>query len=157
MKVRVLRIYGGQRVRGLVDSLSEPEIEGGAFGKIMAKLNASFLPKKNTYVLWCQGFVGCVKMITRRLCSATPAFDQKRRNAYSAKKELEIKRHLQQTVRNPGKLAKESVRDLYTLDKLLEEAPANKEAKANELEITAKETQDAGKLDSDANANRVKV
>ena len=72
------------------------------------------------------------------------------------KKELEIKRHLQQTVRNP-RLAKESVRDLYTLEKLLEEAPANKEAKANELEITAKQTQDAGKQDSDANANRVKV
>ena len=96
-------------------------------------------------------------MITKRLCSVTPAFDQKRRNAYSAKKkELETKRHLQQTVRNL-KLAKESVRDLYTLEKLLEEAPANKEAKANELEITAKEKQDTGKQDSDANANRVKV
>ena len=43
------------------------------------------------------------------------------------------------------------------MEKLLEEAPANKEAKANELEITAKETQDTGKQDSDANANRVKV
>ena len=85
-----------------------------------------------------------------------PAFDQKRRNAYSAKKELEIKRHLQQTVRTP-KLANESVRDLYTLEKLLEEAPANKEAKANEREITAKETQDAGKQDSDVDANRVKM
>ena len=72
------------------------------------------------------------------------------------KKELEIKRHLQQTVPNP-KLAKESVRNLDSLEKLLEEAPANKEAKANELEITAKETQDAGKQDSDADANRVKV
>ena len=73
------------------------------------------------------------------------------------KKELEIKRHVQQTVSNP-KLAKEFVRNcLDTLEKLLEEAPANKEAKANELEITAKETQDAGKQDSDANANRVKV
>ena len=124
----------------------------------MAKLNAPLLPKKNTYVLLCQGFVRCVKMITRRLCSVTPAFDQMRRNAYSArkkKKELEIKRHLQQTVRSP-KLAKESVRDLYTMEKLLEEAPANKEAKANELEITA-ETQEAGKQDSDADANRVKV
>ena len=135
---------------------TEPEIEGDAFGKTMPKLNASFLPRKNTYVLWCQGFVRCVKMMTTRLCSVRPAFDQKRRNAYSAKNELEINRHLKQTVRNP-KLAKESVRDLYTLKKLLEEAPAKKEAKPNELEITAKETQYAGRQDSDANANRVKV
>ena len=58
--------------------------------------------------------------------------------------------------KNP-KLTKESVRDLYTLEKLLEEAPLNKEGKANELEITAKETQDAGKQGRDADANRVKV
>ena len=50
-----------------------------------------------------------------------------------------------------------SVRDLYTLERLPEEAPANKKPKVNGLEITAKETQDAGKQDSDANANRVKV
>ena len=42
------------------------------------------------------------------------------------------------------------------MEKLREEAPANKVAKANELEITA-ETQEAGKQDSDADANRVKV
>jgi len=34
----------------LVDSLPEPEIEGDAFVKTMAKLNAFFLPKKNTDV-----------------------------------------------------------------------------------------------------------
>ena len=43
------------------------------------------------------------------------------------------------------------------MEKLLEEVQANKEANANELEVTAKETQDAGKQDSDANVNRVKV
>ena len=70
--------------------------------------------------------------------------------------ELEIKRHLQETVRN-WRFAKKSVRDRYTLEKLLEEAQADEEAKANELEMTVKETQDAGKQDSDANVNRVKV
>ena len=50
-EVKALRIYCGERVRDLVDSLPEPEIEGDAFGKTMAKLNAFFLPKKNTDVL----------------------------------------------------------------------------------------------------------
>ena len=96
-------------------------------------------------------------MITRRLCNVTPRLrPEAEKCVFRKKKELEIRRHLQQTVRNP-KLAKESVRDLYTLEKLLEKAPANKEAKANEREITAKETQDAGKQDSDVDANRVKV
>ena len=51
MKVKALRIYGGERVRDLVDSLPEPEMEGDAFGKTIAKLSAFFLPKKNTDVL----------------------------------------------------------------------------------------------------------
>lgn len=68
--------------------------------------------------------------------------------------ELEIKRHLQETVRN-RKLANKSVRDRFSLEKFLEEAQADEEASANELEMT-KETQDAGKQDSDANVNRVK-
>ena len=50
-KVKALRIYGGERVRDLVDSLPEPEIEGDAFGKTMAKLKTFLLPKKNTDVL----------------------------------------------------------------------------------------------------------
>ena len=50
-KVKALRIYGGDRVRDLVDSLPEPEMEGDAFDQTMAKLNAFFLPKKNTDVL----------------------------------------------------------------------------------------------------------
>lgn len=54
--------------------------------------------------------------------------------------ELEIKRHLQETVRN-RKLAKKFVRDRYSLEKLLEEAQADEEANANELKMTAKETQ----------------
>ena len=70
--------------------------------------------------------------------------------------ELEIKQDLQETVRN-RKLAKKSVRDRYSLEKLLEEAQADEEANANELEMTAKETQGAGKQDSNANVNRVKV
>ena len=68
-----------------------------------------------------------LKMITERLCSITPTFT-----------ELEIKRHLQETVRNQ-KLAKKSVRDRYRLEKFLEEAQADEEANANELEMTAKE------------------
>ena len=46
-KVKALRIYGGERVRDLVDNLPETD----AFVKTMAKLNAFFLPKKNTDVL----------------------------------------------------------------------------------------------------------
>ena len=70
--------------------------------------------------------------------------------------ELEIKRHLQETVRN-RELAKKSVMDRYSLEKLLEEGQADEEANANELGMTEKETQDAGKQDSDANVNRVKA
>ena len=47
--------------------------------------------------------------------------------------------------------------DRYSLEKLLEEAQADEEANANELEMTDKETQDAGKQDSDANVKRVKA
>ena len=35
----------------MIDSLPEPEIEGDAFSKTMAKLNAFILPKENTDVL----------------------------------------------------------------------------------------------------------
>ena len=70
--------------------------------------------------------------------------------------ELEIKRHLQQTVRN-RRLAKKSLRDRYSLEKPLEEAQADEEANANELEMTAKEIQDVSKQDSYANVNRVNV
>ena len=50
-KVKAFRIYGGKRVCDLVESLPEPEMEGDALDKTMAKLNAFFLPKKNTEVL----------------------------------------------------------------------------------------------------------
>jgi len=43
------------------------------------------------------------------------------------------------------------------LEKLLEEAQAELEVNTNELEISAKEIQDVGKQDSDANVNRAKV
>ena len=46
-KVKALRIYGGERVRDLLASLPEPEIEGDVFGKTMAKLNVFLLSKKN--------------------------------------------------------------------------------------------------------------
>ena len=75
-KVKALRIHGGERVRDLVDSLPEPEMEGDALDKTLAKLNAFFLPKKNTDVLVGR-FCTCVKMIMRQLCSITLAFDQK--------------------------------------------------------------------------------
>jgi len=67
--------------------------------------------------------------------------------------ELEIMRHLQESVRN-RMLAKKSVRDRYSLEKFLEEAQADEEANANELEMTAK---DVGKQDSDANVHRLNV
>ena len=52
-KVKALRIYGGERIRDLVDSLPEPVLkeEANDFVKTMAKLNTFFLPKKNTNVL----------------------------------------------------------------------------------------------------------
>ena len=43
------------------------------------------------------------------------------------------------------------------MEKLLEESQADEEANANELEMSAKEIQDVGKQDSDANVKRVKV
>ena len=64
--------------------------------------------------------------------------------------ELQIKRHLQETVQN-RRLAKKFVTNCYSLEKLLEEAHAN------ELEMTAKEIQHISKQDSNANANRVNV
>ena len=70
--------------------------------------------------------------------------------------ELQIKRHLQETVQN-RRLAKKFVTNRYSLEKLLEEAQADEEANANELEMTAKEIQHISKQDSDANANRVNV
>jgi len=70
--------------------------------------------------------------------------------------ELEIVRHLQESVRN-RMLAKKSVRDRYSLEKFLEEAQADEEANANELEMTAKEIQDNSKQDSDANVHRLNV
>ena len=104
-KVKALHIYGWERVRDLVNSLPEPEMEGDAFEKTMAKLNAFFLPKK---------------------------------------------------IRN-RRLAKKSVRDRYSVEKLLKKAEADEEANVNELQMTAKEIQDVGKQDSDANVNRVNV
>ena len=43
------------------------------------------------------------------------------------------------------------------MEKLLEEAQADEEANANELEMSAKETQDGVQQDSAANVDRVKV
>ena len=88
-------------------------------------------------------------MITRQLCSITPGCE-------FHDTELEIKRHLEETVKN-RRLAKKSVKDRYSLEKLLEEAQAELEVNANELEMSAKEIQDVGKQDSDANVNRAKV
>lgn len=47
-KVKALRIHGGERVRDSVDSLPEPATEGDALNNTMAKLDAFFLPKRNT-------------------------------------------------------------------------------------------------------------
>ena len=154
-KVKALRIYGGERVRDLVDSLPEPEIEGDAFDKTMAKLNAFFLPKKNTDVLVAR----FRKMRQNDHETIMQYYARLRPEAAKCEfhdTELEIKWHLQETVRN-RRFAKKSVRDRYSLEKLLEEAQADEEANANELEMTTKETQDAGKQDSDANVNRVKA
>ena len=154
-KVKALRIYGGERVRNLVDSLPEPEMEGDAFVKTMAKLNAFFLPKKNTDVLVAR----FRKMRQNDHETIMQYYARLRPEAAKCEfhdTELEIKWHLQETVRN-RKLAKKFVRDRYSLEKLLEEAQADEEANANELEVTAKETQNTGKQDSDANVNRVKA
>ena len=154
-KVKALRIYGGERVRDLVDGLPEPEIEGEVFGKTMDKLNAFFLPKKNTDVLVAR----FRKMRQNDHGTIMQYYARLRPEAAKGKfhdTELEIKWHLQETVRN-RRFAKKSVRDRYSLEKLLEEAQADEEANVNELEMTAKETQDAGKQDSDANVNRVKA
>ena len=154
-KVKALRIYGGERVRDLVERLPEPEIEGDAFVKTMAELNAFSLPKKNRDVLVArfrnmrQNDHETIMQYYARIRPEAAKFE-------FHDTELEIKRHLQETLRN-RKLAKKSVRDRYSLEKLLEEAQADEQANANELEVTAKETQDAGKQDSDANVNRVKA
>ena len=96
-------------------------------------------------------------MITRQLCSIRPAFDQKLRTECEFHDtELETKPHLEETIRN-RRLAKKSVNDCYSLEKLLEEVQAELEVNANELEMSAKEIQDVGKQDSDANVNRAKV
>ena len=146
-KVKALRIYGGERVRDLVDSLPEPEIEGDAFDKTMAKLNAFFLPKKNADVL-----VARFRKIRQNDHDTIMQYYARLRPEAAKCEfhdtELEIKRHLQETVQN-RKFAKKSVRDRYSLEKLLEEAQADEEANANELEMTAEETQD-----SNANVNR---
>ena len=154
-KVQSLRIYGGERVRDLVDSLPGPEIGGDAFVKTMAKLNAFFLPKKNTDVLVAR----FRKLRQNDHETIMQYYARLRPEAAKCEfhdTELEIKRHLQETVRN-RKLAKKSVRDRYSLEKLFEEARTDEEANTNELEMTAKETQNAGKQDSDANVNRVKA
>ena len=154
-KVKALRIYGGERVCDLVDSLPEPEMEGDAFDKTMAKLNAFFLPTKNTNVLVAR----FCKMHQNDYETIMQYYARLRPEAVKCEfhdTELEIKRHLQQTIRN-RRLAKKSVRDRYSLEKLLEEAQADEEANANELDMTVKEIQDIGRQDSDANANGVNV
>lgn len=139
-KVKALRIYGGERVRDLVDSLPEPEMEGDAFDKTMAKLNAFFLPKKNTDVLVAR----FRKMRQNDYETIMQYYARLRPEAAKCEfhdTELEIKRHLQETVRN-RRLAKKK---------------ADEEANANELEMTAKKIQVISKQDSDVNANRVNV
>ena len=125
-KVKAFRFYGGERVRDLVDSLPEPEIEGDAFVKTMAKLDAFFLPQKNT-----DGLVARFrKMRQDDHETITQYFLRLRPEPAKCKfhnTELEIKRHLQETVRS-RKLAMKSVRDGYSLEKLLEEAQADEEA-----------------------------
>ena len=130
-------------------------MEGDALDKTMAKLNAFFLPKKNTDVLVArfrkmrQNDHDTIMQYYARLEpeAATCEFHDT---------ELEIKRHLQETVRN-RRLAKESVRDRYNLEKLLEEAQADEEANMNEFVMTVEKIQDVGKQDSDANMKRVNV
>ena len=124
----------------LFDSLPEPEMEGDAFDKTMAKLNAFFLPKKNTDVLVAK----FRKMRQNDYETIMQYYARLRPEAAKCEfhdTELEIKRHLQETVRN-RRLAKKK---------------ADEEANANELEMTAKEIQGISKQDSDANAKRVNV
>mgnify|MGYP000636359015 CR=1 FL=1 len=125
-KVKALRVYGGERVRDMVDSLPEPEMEGDAFDKTLAKLNAFFLPKKNTDVLVAR----FRKMRQNDYETIMQYYARLRPEAAKCEfhdTELEIKRHLQETVRS-RKLAMKSVRDGYSLEKLLEEAQADEEA-----------------------------
>ena len=58
--------------------------------------------------------------------------------------DLEIKRHLQEAIRN-WRLPRKVVRDRYTLEKFLEEAQAEEESERNEQEILIRsnETEDA--------------
>ena len=67
-----------------------------------------------------------------------------------------MRQHDQESGRN-RKLAKKSVRDRYSLEKLLEKAQADEVANASELDMTAKEAQDAGKQDSNTDVNRAKA
>ena len=151
--MKALRIHGGERVRDSVESLPEPATEGDALNKTMAKLDAFFLPKKNTDVLVAR-FRNMRQNDHEIIMQYYARLRTEGAKCEFHYTELEIKRHLQETVRN-RKLAKKSVRDRFSLEKFLEEAQADEEASANELEMT-KETQDAGKQDSDANVNRVK-
>ena len=98
-KVKTLRIYGGERVCDLVDSLPEPEMEGDAFDKAMAKLNAFFLPTKGTNVLvarFCKMHQNDYETIMQYYACLQPEAVK-----YEfLDTELEIKRHLQETIRN---------------------------------------------------------
>ena len=108
-KVKALGIYSGERVRDLVDSLPELEMEGDPFDKTMAKLNAFFLPKKNIDVL-----VARFRKVRQNDYETIMQY-------YASLRPEAVKCEFHDTVRN-RRLAKKSVRDRYSLEKLLEEA-----------------------------------
>jgi len=110
-KVKALPIYGGERVRDLVASLAEPEIEGDVFGKTVAKLNVFLLSKKNADVLAARFRKNDHETTMQYYALHRP--EAARCEFHTT--ELEIKRHLQETVRN-RRFSKKSIRDRYVLE-----------------------------------------
>ena len=101
----------------------------------MAKLNMFFLHKKIIQMSSSQGFTRCAKIPQDSYACLRPEATK----CEFHNRDLEIKRHLQETICN-RRLARKAVRNWYTLEKFLEEA---EEFERNEKEIRLTETEDA--------------
>lgn len=152
-KVKAMRLYGGERLRDLIDTLPDPTNDNNMYEKTTAKLNAFFVPKKNTDIL-VNRFRNMRQLEDESVNDYYARLRQEATKCEFHNMDLEIKRHLQDTM-NDRRLARKATKDQLSLEKILQEAQVYEQTERYERDLLRRSNERANMCDKESDTSYV--